>query len=344
MKKKVGIVFGGIGNENDISIKSAKSIINNIDKNKYDVFNIFIDKDNKWYECENIDDNYEIINKNEITNIIDDLKKYDIIFPILHGIFGEDGKIQSLLELFKIPFVGCNSVCSSIGMDKEFTKILLSNSGILQTKYVCLKKKKDEYIYVDEKLNEISSELKNICNIINSKLSYPLFIKPCNSGSSIGINYANNYNELVKYIEEASLYDDKIIIEENINGREVECGIIGNDELLISSIGEIKSNNCFYSYDEKYKKNDFECVIPSTIDYEISKEIKRLSKKIYKLLGCKGLSRLDFFVEDKTNKIYFNEINTMPGFTDNSMFPRLFEDIKYPELIDKLLSLSLKNS
>ena len=344
MKKRIGIVFGGVSSENDISIKSAKSFINNIDKNKYDVIYIFIDKENKWFKCESINDNFEVINKTEIENVFGYLKDLDLVVPILHGTNGEDGKIQGFFETFNIPYLGCDVLSSSICMDKEITKILLKKGNILQTNYVCIKKNKDDYIYIDDNLNELTSELTNICNLIESNLKYPLFIKPCNSGSSIGINYANNSEELRRYIEEASNYDNKIIVEENINGREVECGIIGNDELIVSSVGEINSSNNFYSYDEKYVKNNFEIEIPANLDEEIIKEIKRIAKKVYKLLGCKVLSRLDFFVENKTNKIYFNEINTMPGFTEYSMFPKLFENenIKYEELIDKIIDLSIK--
>ena len=344
MKLKIALLFGGISNESDISIESAKSIINIIDKNKYDVYYIYIDKDGDFYKCEEIKDNNDIVNKVKIDNIVSYLKEFDLVFPVMHGIYGEDGTIQGFLETIGVKYVGCKLNSSSICMDKYLTRLLLKEGNINQTNYICIKKENDEYIYVDEELNEIKGELSNICKIIETKLKYPLFIKPCNSGSSIGINYANNNRDLIRYIEEASSIDNKIIIEENINGREVECGVLGNTDLIISSIGEVKTNNNFYSYNEKYNNNNFEIVIPSKLDDYIVKEIKRIAKKVYKLLGCKVLSRIDFFVEDKTNKIFVNEINTMPGFTNNSMFIKLFlyDGINNEELINRIIELSIK--
>ena len=344
MKLKIALLFGGISNESDISIESAKSIINIIDKNKYDVYYIYIGKDGDFYKCEEIKDNNDIINKVKIDNIVSYLKEFDLVFPVMHGIYGEDGTIQGFLETIGVKYVGCKLNSSSICMDKYLTRLLLKEGNINQTNYICIKKENDEYIYVDEELNEIKGELSNICKIIETKLKYPLFIKPCNSGSSIGINYANNNRDLIRYIEEASSIDNKIIIEENINGREVECGVLGNTDLIISSIGEVKTNNNFYSYNEKYNNNNFEIVSPSKLDDYIVKEIKRIAKKVYKLLGCKVLSRIDFFVEDKTNKIFVNEINTMPGFTNNSMFIKLFlnDSINNEELINRIIELSIK--
>ena len=342
MKKKVCLLFGGKSSENEISVLTAKSIINNIDKSKYDIFNVYIDKEGNWYNCEGVSESNEIINKNEISDINNYIKNVDVCFPLLHGKYGEDGTIQGLFEMFNKKYVGCGVLASSLCMDKAYLKNILDKASINQTKYVYIRENRDEFIYVDEELNEIYSELTNICKLIENKLKYPVFVKPSRSGSSIGINIANNIDELKNNIEIASSFDNRIIIEEGISGRELECAVLGNEELLASSIGEIIPDDKFYSYDDKYKNKEPKIVIPASIDESISKEIKRLAKKAYKAASCEGLSRVDFFLEDKTNKIYLNEINTLPGFTNISMYPKLFEydGISYSNLIDRLIELA----
>ena len=340
MNLKVGVIFGGMSTEHDVSIKSGTSIINYLNKTKYKIHNIFIDKNGDWYELSEmkIDDK----NKHKIDNIFSYLKQLDIVFPILHGKYGEDGCLQGLLEFIKVPYVGCNVLTSSISMDKVFTKIVMEKANIKQAKYVYVKRCKNNYIYVDKNFNEIEDTIDNICYIIEKKINYPMFVKPSNSGSSIGINKVNTIEELKEYIAYASQFDFKIIVEEQIIGREIECGVLGNENVKVSVLGEIKSAEDFYSYDAKYQNENSRLIIPAKIDKKKASKIKNLAIKIFKSLGGKGFARIDFFVTD--NEIYFNEINTLPGFTNISMYPKLWEysGLKIENLLDEIIKLSLK--
>ena len=332
-KVKLGVIYGGMSTENEVSVKSAKCVMSNLDNEKYEIFPIYISKEGAWFNDEN--------EEQEIENITKYLKNMDVIFPVLHGLYGEDGTIQGLLELLKIPYVGCKVLASSIGMDKVYTKIIFEKAGIKQAKYQYIRKTEKGYIFIDEKLEEHLMYIEDIVKIIEEKLKYPMFIKPSNSGSSVGVNKATNKNELQNYIIEASKYDKKILIEEGIIGREVECGVLGNDEVIASCVGEIKSAEEFYSYDAKYNNNESRTDIPANISKEKSEEIRKLAIKAFKAIDGTGLSRVDFFIENETNKVYINEINTLPGFTNISMYSKLFEnaDISYKELLDRLIAL-----
>ena len=333
---KVGVIFGGMSTENEVSIKSGKSILTNLNKEKYEIFPIFIDKDGTWYEFENM---------KKIENIYTFLKNMDVVFPVLHGLYGEDGTIQGMLELFKIPYVGCKVLASSIGMDKAYTKIIFDKAKINQTKYVYIKKYNENYIYVDSNFDENKIHINDLIKIIKEKLKYPMFIKPSNSGSSVGVNKAENDGELKKYIEEASKFDNKILIEEGIIGKEVECAVIGNSKIGVqaSRVGEILSAEDFYTFDAKYENANSMTVIPANITEEQQEEIRQLAIKAFKAIDGNGLSRVDFFVQEGTEKIFVNEINTMPGFTNISMYPKLMEDYKYSysELLDKLIDIAI---
>ncbi len=345
MKVKLGLIFGGMSTENEVSVMSANSILKNLDKDKYEIFPIYISKDGVWFEYLNLD-NIEIdknlSNTKELNNIVKYLQNLDIIFPVLHGLYGEDGTIQGLFKLLKKPYVGCGVLASSVGMDKAYTKIIFDRANINQAQYIYLKKYKDKYIYVDKKFNEKYMDLDEIADMVDRKLGFPVFTKPSNSGSSIGINKAKNKEELKEHIKHASEFDNKILIEEGIEGAEVECAVLGNEEVIASCVGEIKSAEEFYSYDSKYENENSRTIIPADIDKEVSDEIKRLAVKAFKAIDGKGLSRVDFFVEKNSNKVYINEINTLPGFTKISMYPKLFEaeGIKYNELLDRLISLA----
>ena len=345
MKVKLGLIFGGMSTENEVSVMSANSILKNLDKDKYEIFQIYISKDGVWYEYLNLD-NIEIdknlSNTKEINNIVKSLQTLDIFFPVLDGLYGEEGTIQGLFKLLKKPYVGCGVLASSVGMDKAYTKIIFDRANINQAQYIYLKKYKDKYIYVDKEFNEKYMDLDEIADMVDSKLGFPVFTKPSNSGSSIGINKAKNKEELKEHIKHASEFDNKILIEEGIEGAEVECAVLGNEEVIASCVGEIKSAEEFYSYDSKYENENSRTIIPADIDKEVSDEIKRLAVKAFKAIDGKGLSRVDFFVEKNSNKVYINEINTLPGFTKISMYPKLFEaeGIKYNELLDRLISLA----
>lgn len=323
LKKKVIILFGGNTSEHLISCKSAKSILENIDKNIYDVIPVVISKDNLWYLYESdysLVESWEEQKLSKIENIISFLKNVDVVFPIIHGNTGEDGKLQGLFELFDIKYVGSDVLTNAICMDKDYTKTILESYGIPTAPYITINKKDYD---------------KNI--IIN--FEYPVIVKPSSSGSSIGINVVDDYNELNKYIEYAFNYSDKVIVEKFINARELECAVLKtNNDIHISTIGEIKYSSRFYDYDAKYV-NDSELIIPSTINEYVVNRIREYVKKICNVLNIKGLSRIDFLYEEDTDKIYLIEINTLPGFTTISMYPKLlnYDGITYKEILSKLI-------
>ena len=333
-KIKLGIIFGGMSTENEVSVKSAMSIINNIDVEKYEVYKIYITKNGEWFDY----------NKNKkIENVMEYLKYLDVVFPVLHGLYGEDGTIQGLFELLRLPYAGCKVLASSVGMDKVYTKIIFEKAGLLQAKYEYIRKYKDKYFYINKSFDEEYLSLEETIERIISNIKFPMYIKPSNSGSSIGINKAKNREELKEYIEVASIYDNKIIVEEGIVGREVECAVLGNEDILVSGVGEIKPADEYYSYEAKYNNKNSITEIPAKIDNELVEKIREQAKKVFKAIDGKGLSRVDFFIEKESNKIYINEINTLPGFTNISMYPKLFEEygIPYKDLIDRIIKLAL---
>ena len=249
-----------------------------------------------------------------------------------------------MLELIKVPYVGCRVLGSSVGMDKVYTKIIFDKANIPQAKYEYVRKYKDGYIYIDKNFEEKTCTLDDVCKIIEKNINYPMFIKPSNSGSSVGINKAKKSNELKKYIKYASKFDNKILIEEGIKGKEIECAVLGNEKVKASCLGEIKPADEFYSFDAKYKNSKSKLIIPAKLNEGLTKKVREYAIKSFKAIDGKGLARVDFFVDDKNNKIYINEINTMPGFTAISMYPKLWENsgINYSKLLDKLINLALK--
>lgn len=348
-KIKVGVVFGGMSTEHDVSIVSGTSVAKKLNDKKYEVYPIYIDNNGGWHKCLDISKKYEVGDKIEniekIDNIIEYLKEMDVIFPVLHGLYGEDGTIQGLFELLKKPYVGCKVMGSSIAMDKIYAKIIFDKAKIKQAKYEYVKKDKNEYIYVDKDFNETKKDLKEICKIIEKNIEYPMFIKPSNSGSSVGINKAQNIEELEEYIEYASRFDRKIVIEETLVGREIECSVLGNEDVKASCIGEILPAENFYTFDAKYKNSESKLNIPAQISKDLTDRVRETAIKAFKAIDGKGFARVDFFVNDKTNEIYINEINTLPGFTEISMYPKLWEQVGvgYSELLDKLINLALEN-
>lgn len=344
---KLGVVFGGKSTEHDVSIVSGTSIIKNLNKGKYEIYPIFIDKDGTWFETNKIENALKIgekINSNKkIENISEYLKNLDVIFPALHGLGGEDGSIQGMFELLDIPYVGSKILGSSICMDKVYSKIIFEKAHIMQAKYVYIKKNKENYTYVNEDFSEEILGIEKIIKKICKKIDFPMFIKPSNSGSSVGINKAHNMDELKKFIEYASKFDNKILIEENIVGKEVECAVLGNEEVEASILGEIIPADEFYSFDAKYINKESNTIMPARLSEEITRKIQELAKKAYKATDCKGLARVDFFVNEKEEKLYINEINTLPGFTEISMYPKLWEKtgLSYQDLLDKLISLAI---
>lgn len=344
-KIKLSVIFGGMSTENEVSCMSAVSVMNNLNREKYDICPIYIDKNGNWFRIDSFEKVEDLENRVQIDNIVEFLKSFDIVFPVLHGLYGEDGTIQGMLELFKIPYVGCKVLASSIGMDKVYTKVVFDKANINQAKYTYVRRYKDKYIYVGNDFEESILTIDEVVKKIVENQKFNMFVKPSNSGSSVGITKVTNETELKDAIIEASKFDSKILIEEGIVGREVECAVLGNEDVISSCVGEIKAADEFYSYDAKYNNNESKTVIPAEISEGKSNEIRRLAVKAFKAIDGKGLSRVDFFIEDKTEKVYINEINTLPGFTNISMYPMLFGQvgIGYTELLDKLIELALEN-
>lgn len=325
--KKVLILFGGNSSEHYVSCKSCKSVIENIDTKLFTYEIVGISIENKWYKFnDNLmyleNGNWLDANILEIDNIIDYLRKFDVVFPVMHGTFCEDGKLQGMLELFNIKFVGCKTLASAIGMDKGMSKFIFDKIGIPNVPYLILE---DNY-----KINDIIK-----------KINFPMIIKPANGGSSIGIHKAKNKRELVESIKKAKKYDKKIIIEKFIQARELEIAVLENQNKLLCSLpGEINSANEFYDYDAKYINKSSYTTIPDDLSEDIVSKLKDYAIQLFHSLGCNGFARIDFFYDEKKNNIYINEINTIPGFTSISMFPKLIENegIRYSDLITILIN------
>ncbi len=349
IKQKIAVIFGGMSTEHDVSMVSGTSILKNLNKEKYEIFPIYIDKQGKWFRYTKALEKIEILTVGdtiteleEIVNPMEYLKNIDIVFPVLHGLYGEDGTVQGMLELLNKKYVGCKVLASSVCMDKVYAKVIFDKAGIKQAKYVYVRQYGDKYIYVDENFNEEVCSLEKVCDIVEKKLGFPVFIKPSNSGSSVGINKSHNREELMEHITYAAKFDCKILIEENINGREVECAVLGNEEVKASYVGEILPAEDFYTFDAKYNNAESRVVMPADLPEAVSDEIRKTAIKAFKAVDGKGLSRVDFFIDKKTGDILINEINTLPGFTQISMYPKLWEQmgVSYTELLDRLIDLS----
>lgn len=344
---KLAVIFGGKSTEHDVSVVSGTSVIANLNQEKYQIYPIYIDKFGIFYACPY---NKRILslgeipqNLKKIDNIFAYLKDIDVVFPVLHGKYGEDGTIQGMLDLIDKKYVGCHTLSSSICMDKVYTKIILNSAGIKQAGYLVVKRNQNEYKIFDNAFNESIHNNVSLISMINNKFTYPIFVKPSKSGSSIGVTKVEVEDELLEAIEDAFKYDDKVLIEECIMGREVECAVLGNDELIASPIGEIKTDTSFYSYGSKYKSKTEQTLIPNDISFDITNRVKIIAKKAFQVCDCKGLARIDFFIKDD-NEIILNEINTMPGFTSISMYPKLMQEygFDYDTLLDKLINLANK--
>lgn len=347
-KIKVGIIFGGKSAEHEISLQSAKNIFQAIDKNKFEVFLIGINKNGQWFLNEHSQfllntDNPKLIalnQSNQPVTLIPNKQSanlvhlsgttqttiLDVAFPVLHGPYGEDGTIQGLLKLTNIPFVGCSVLGSAIGMDKDVAKRLLRDAGVSVAKFVVLNQ------------NENAKFAK-----IKKQLGLPLFIKPANLGSSVGISKVSTQKEFEEGIKQAFQYDNKIIIEENITGREIECSVLGNENPKASLPGEVVTQHQFYTYEAKYiDENGAVLIIPAKLSKKIVQEIQKVAILTFKTLCCEGMARVDMFLKENGD-VVVNEINTIPGFTKISMYPKLWEasGISYTKLITRLINLSI---
>ena len=349
-KKCIGIIFGGLSNEHDVSISSAKTVFkafnSKINKQHFTVKAFYINKNGDWLNNDlsteiligeveqNLIIKQRIINQKKI-NFLDkiEFQNVDIWFPLLHGFNGEDGSIHGLLKFTKKPLVGCGILGSALGMDKILMKTIFSNLMIPQVNY---------YVIQDEDLND--EEVKNkLRSEIIKKFNFPIFIKPSNSGSSLGISKVKDKSTIYPALEKAWEIDRRIVVEEGLDIRELECGIIGNSNLLTSEVGEVAYSTEWYDYKSKYSANNNRIIIPAEISPEISRQIKEITIRSCKALNIFGFARVDFFLERYSNKVFLNEINTIPGFTSKSMFPMLWEasGLNIEQLVAKLVNISL---
>jgi len=384
MKKlRVGVLFGGRSGEHEVSLLSAASVLNAIDKDKYEVVPIGITKDGRWLtagDAENLlqgklllearhlragdpetTEPAAVLARGEAVLVppepvhrrsglvpfqtdaaltrraSDRAINVDVIFPVLHGTFGEDGTIQGLLELADIAYVGAGVLGSAAGMDKDVMKSLFLAAGIPIVKHVTILRSAWE------------KEPKKVQKLVESKLKYPVFVKPANLGSSVGISKAHNHKEVAPAIEEAARFDRKIVIEQGVGGkknkaREIECSVLGNDEPMASIPGEIVPVKEFYDYNAKYLDEGSELIIPAKLTKAETRKVQELAIRSFRAVDCSGLARVDFLMDPTSRKIYLNEINTMPGFTAISMYPKLWaaSAIDYPDLIDRLIRLGIE--
>lgn len=350
-KIRVGILFGGRSAEHEVSLLSAKNIIGALDRNKYEVVLIGIDKTGRWHlqnqsaylldetnpkliKLNKAIDGLAVVPGNEQSALLTlethkGLGQLDVVFPVLHGTFGEDGTVQGLLKLLDIPFVGAGILGSSVGMDKDVMKRLLRDGGLPIGKFeVLYRHKKKEISFSD----------------VESKLGLPMFIKPANAGSSVGVSKVKSRSDFETAVSLAFEFDTKIIAEEFIKGREIECSVLGNEEPIASIPGEIIPNHEFYSYEAKYiDENGAGQDIPAKLPLEVTKRVQDLAIKSFQVLCCEGMGRVDFFLTEK-NEVFVNEINTIPGFTKISMYPKLWQasNLSYADLIDRLIELAIQ--
>ncbi len=339
-KENVCIVYGGKSAEHDVSILTAQNVLNAIDKDKYQVDIIYITNDGDWKKKENIvnpiDDIDTLrltdVNAGEISHLLSTGSlggAYSAIFPLLHGPNGEDGTIQGLFEVLDIPYVGNGVLAASSSMDKLVMKQLFAHRGLPQLPYVSFLR------------SEYQKYEHNILKLVHDKLEYPVFVKPANLGSSVGISKCNNEEALKTGIEEAFQFDRKLVIEQGINAREIEVAVLGNDYPETTWPGEVVKDVAFYDYKAKYKDGKIRLHIPADLDDEVKMTLRNMAVEAFKATDCSGLLRADFFVTDD-NQIFINETNAMPGFTAYSMYPSLWENmgVSYAELISRLIELA----
>ena len=351
-KLNVCILFGGISPEHEVSLRSAESVLNHLDTDKYSVFPVGITKEGRWILYGG--DDYALLptgqwsqHENNRDVLISPVRgqglliaqngQYetvgiDVVFPVLHGENGEDGSVQGLMQLAGIPCVGPGVAASAVSMDKSLTKLVMDRAQIPQAAWIGVQKSK------------LAVHMEQIIEQIENAFAYPVFVKPAGTGSSVGVSKANNRSELKDALLQAGIYDEKILVEEFIDGKEVEIAVMGNSSPVASVVGEIDSGAEFYDYNAKYVTDTSVAYIPARISETVAEELREKAVQVYTAIGCQGLSRVDFFVTHADNRVVFNEINTLPGFTSISMYPKLFaaSGIPYGELIDQLLKLAME--
>jgi len=351
---RVAVIFGGKSVEHEVSIVSARSFVAAMDKSKYEPVLIGIDTDGHWLL---VGDDFEGIGKRLLPTsgaklrLLDEgvadqgkesnparydgpgkVPPVDVVVPMLHGSFGEDGCVQGFLELLNLPYVGSGVLGSALCLDKITTKRLLRAEGLPVPNFLPITKA------------QLEESPQAVLANVGKKIGFPCFVKPSNSGSSVGITKVHEASELEAALESASAYDRRIIVEEAIDGRELEVSVLGNDAPIASVVGEVVPCNEFYDYNAKYVDDRSELIIPAKIPKEVSSTVQELAVRAFRLLDCSGMARADFFLEKMTQRVFINEINTVPGFTSISMYPKLWEasGIGYPQLVDRLIELALQ--
>lgn len=338
-KIKVGLIYGGKSSEHEVSIKTAYSILQAMNYDKYEVTCLYIDPQGQWSIKPSLSTHpqtemhFRSLEPLQNENLWSFLQKdLDVLFPVIHGPNGEDGTLQGFLEMIDQPYVGSGVLGSSCGMDKIAMKRIFESEGLPQVGYVQATR------------DEIHQRMEELIIKVENKIGYPSFIKPANLGSSVGISKAKNANELREALLTAAKFDRRIIVEEYVNCREIEVGVLGNETIRVSVVGEVSTSAEFYDYAAKYQNQESTQIqIPANISESVTKEVQEIAKKAFQVLNCSGLSRVDCFLSDK-GKVYINEINTMPGFTPFSMYPMLFKasGVSYEELIDQLIGLAME--
>lgn len=353
MKKlSVCILFGGISPEHEVSLRSAESVLNNIDKSKYTIFPVGITREGDWILFGG--DDYSMLPKGTWKNHPNNRRaaispvrgqgllsfegdcvvrqRIDVVFPVLHGENGEDGAMQGLLQMAGIPYVGPHVAASAVAMDKTLTKLVVDQAGVPQAAWQLVNS------------SDLDNRMENTLSTVELRFRYPMFVKPAGTGSSVGVSKVADREALRSALLLAAQYDRKILVEEFINGREIEVAVMGNENPVASICGEIDSGADFYDYDAKYLTDTSTAYIPARIPEDVGEIVRDAAVKVYRAVGCQGLSRVDFFVTYDENRVVFNEINTLPGFTSISMYPKLFDasGFPYPQLIDELIRLALE--
>ncbi len=349
MKKTLALLFGGRSGEHEISIISARSVAAAVNSKQFNLLPIYITRDGNWLNESAsrsvLENNYEALIKNSAAlekekmrvaklkgEFKFDFSKIDVAFPVLHGTFGEDGTVQGLLEMMNVPYVGNGVLASALTMDKATAKATFKEAGLNVVSYVVGFR------------NEVEANVNAVVKRCEKALPYPMFVKPANLGSSVGISKAKNRTQLEDALKLAALYDRKILIEQGLNVRELEVGVLGNEEVIASVVGEIVPCNEFYDYEAKYIKSDSKLFIPAKLPKRISNEVQKQAITAFKAVNGEGMARVDFFLEKETHKLFINEINTIPGFTSISMYPKMFlaAGLSYSELISRLIDLAFE--
>lgn len=349
-KIKLAVLFGGASSEYSISLLSAASVLRNLDKEKYEIFQIGITRDGRWLYytgpvdaiedgtwTEDADNKSCMIPADPSSRCIVVMDNSNIsylsieaVFPVLHGRNGEDGAIQGLLTMSGLPYVGCGVLASANCMDKGVTNTLLQAAGIPQAKFVFFQ----------------ASEAAQAYGRVEAELGYPVFVKPANAGSSVGISKAYDRAGLESAVALAAVHDSKIVVEEAVDAIEVECAVLGNSEPEVSPVGEIAPASDFYDFEAKYLDDNTALYIPARLDPDTTEKIRGVARKAYQVMGCQGMARVDFFVRRSDGAVLLNELNTIPGFTSISMYPKVFAQagVSYPQLLDRLIALAIERA